>query len=150
MQSLILFLHLLGATIWTGGHLIVTFTVLPRALRDKDPQRLLDFEGSYERLGMPALITQVLTGLWLAYQLMPNVMGWFDSGNPVSHLILCKLALLLGTALVALDAKTRIIPHLTPETLHKMKWRVWLVTLFSVLFVLVGASFRGGMLMPWL
>ena len=63
MYSLLLLLHILAATVWTGGHLVLALTVLPRALRARDPQILLQFESGYERVGMPALLLQVLTGL---------------------------------------------------------------------------------------
>lgn len=150
MHSIILLLHILGATVWVGGHLVVALTVLPRALKQRDPKVLLDFESSFEKLGMSALALQVLTGLWLAYQLVPSIGVWFELGNPVAHLILCKLALLLGTVALAVNAQTRIIPTLTAETLPNMASRVRLVTVLAVLFVVVGASFRGGLLMPWL
>ena len=37
----ILFLHILAATIWTGGHIVLATTVLPRALKAADPRILL-------------------------------------------------------------------------------------------------------------
>ncbi len=33
-------LHVLGASIWTGGHLILTLTVLPEALKKKQSSNL--------------------------------------------------------------------------------------------------------------
>ena len=66
MYGWVIFLHVLAATVWTGGHLVLATTVLPRALRQRSPQRLLDFEQGYERIGMPALAIQVVTGLWIA------------------------------------------------------------------------------------
>ncbi len=52
---LILFFHVMGATIWTGGHLALSFVVLPRALKARDPKVLTDFENGFEKIGMPAL-----------------------------------------------------------------------------------------------
>ena len=46
---LLLVLHLLGAAIWTGGHLILTFGVLPSAL--KATRHRSPFEHRFERLG---------------------------------------------------------------------------------------------------
>lgn len=34
----LLFLHLLGAAIWVGGHLVLALGILPGALRRRDPQ----------------------------------------------------------------------------------------------------------------
>lgn len=77
MYSYILLIHILAATIWTGGHLILSILILPKALRAKDPEILLEFENGFEKIGMPALFLQVATGLWLAYQLVPEISRWF-------------------------------------------------------------------------
>lgn len=143
MYSLALILHLLAATVWTGGHLILSTLILPKALRQGDPGILLDFEQGYERIGMPALVIQVATGLWMAAQQLPPDQ-WFAFAAPQSHLIATKLTLLALTAAFALDARLRLIPRLSPEKLWPMAWHVWPVTLFSVLFVMTGAGFRLG------
>ena len=36
MRALLLTLHILGACVWTGGHLVLAITVLPRALARRD------------------------------------------------------------------------------------------------------------------
>lgn len=139
-------LHVLAATVWTGGHLVLAFTVLPRALQARDPQILLAFEARFERIGMPALVVQVVSGLWLAHTLVPDVAAWFAASSPPARLIAFKLLLLVVTVLTALDARLRIIPRLSAQTLPALARRVYLVTVVSVLFVLVGVSFRGGLL----
>ncbi|SMH50207.1 CopD family protein [Maritimibacter sp. HL-12] len=140
----ILALHLLGAAIWTGGHLVLAFTVLPRALRAGDPRVLTDFEAGYERIGIPALLVQVATGLWLALYLVPDWRDWFSAADPVGAAVGVKLALLAATAALALNARFRVIPRLSAETLPLMGWHIRGVTLFSVLFVLAGAFIRTG------
>lgn len=144
MHGLLLLLHILAATIWTGGHLVLTFVVLPRVLRNKSPSELLQFESRYERIGIPALLIQVATGLWLAYQLVPDVGQWFSLDNAVSRLITAKLALLAMTMAFAADARLRIIPNLSVANLVSLAWHVVPVTAISVLFVVVGVSFRTG------
>ncbi len=146
MYGLILFLHLLGACVWTGGHLLLAIAILPKALRARDPTRVLAFEASYERLGMSALAVQVASGLWLAHTLQPDLAGWLQPAAPQAKLIVLKLGLLLLTALVALDARLRILPRLDARTLPQMAVRIVAVTVLSVLFVLAGASFRGHLL----
>lgn len=146
MYSYVLLIHVLAATVWTGGHLVLALTVLPRALGARDPRVLLDFESGFERVGMPALLIQVATGLWMAHAMVPDVGAWFGFGPGPARLIGFKLALLLATVLLALDARLRIIPRLSAETLPGMAYRIALVTVLSVLFVLVGVSFRGGLL----
>ncbi|MDI5921012.1 CopD family protein [Halomonas sp. LR5S13] len=143
MTATLLLLHLLGATIWTGGHLVLAVTILPRVLRGRDVGSLTWFEEGYEKLGMPALAVQVVTGLWLAWQKLPSLALWFSAeGGPVAELIQLKLALLGLTALVAAHARFRVIPRLSPATLPLMGWHILAVTLLSVLFVVVGLTFR--------
>lgn len=142
MHKYILLLHVLAATVWTGGHLVLAGTILPQVLRKRSVPELLRFESAYEALGMSALGIQVASGLWLAYRIIPDPGSWFTIDHPISRLILTKLILLLLTAIVALDARLRIIPHLTAETLPAMARRIVAVTLISVLFVVVGVSFR--------
>lgn len=146
MYSYILLTHVLAATIWTGGHLVLALTILPRALRLRDPNILLAFEASFERTGMTALVVQVITGGWMAYTMKPDILGWFSFADFPSRLIMYKLGLLLATLIVAMDARYRVIPHLNTATLPVMARRVVLVTLLSVGFVIVGVSLRGGLL----
>ncbi len=140
----ILFLHVFGATIWTGGHLALSLVVLPRALRARDAQILKDFEAGYERIGMPALLVQVASGLWLALRMAPDWRGWFALGDPLNDAIALKLALLGATAALALNARLRVVPTLSSETLPLMAWHVRAVTLLSVLFVATGVFLRTG------
>ena len=144
MYSYILLLHVLAATIWTGGHLVLATTILPRVLKEKSPSDLFRFESGYERVGIPALIIQVITGLWLAHNLMPEIGLWFSFGNLISRLIFVKLILLLLTVLFAIDARLRIIPNLTDRNLMSLSYHIIPVTVISVLFVIVGVSFRTG------
>jgi len=146
MYSYVLLTHVLAATIWTGGHLVLATAVLPRALALRDPAVLLTFEGGYERIGMPALLVQVATGLWLAHRIRPDFAHWLSPADSISWLIALKLGLLVATVLTALDARLRIIPRLSAKTLPAMARRVVLVTFFSVVFVIAGVSFRGGLL----
>ena len=145
MLNYILILHLLGATVWTGGHLILTLVVLPKALSSRNIDGLMQFEQLFERVGMPALVLQISTGLWMAYQLLPNIAAWFKLDNDFSILISLKLLLLLMTVLVALHARFYRIPRLSIHTLKRFSINIILVTLFSVAFVVVGTLFRTGL-----
>ena len=143
LYYILLTLHVLGATIWTGGHVVLATTVLPRALRAKRASILTDFEQGYERVGMPALAVQIVTGLWLAHRLLGSPANWF-SDAPLAHIIHIKLLCLAGTAALAIHAKTRVIPRLNDDNLPVMAWHIAGVTVFSILFVLAGASARLG------
>ena len=140
---LLLSLHVLGATIWTGGHLVLATTVLPRALRARRAAVLLDFEQAYERVGMPALGVQIVTGLLLAHRLLGAPANWL-AATPLAHVVHLKLACLAGTAALALYAKTRVLPRLNDETLPAMAWPIAGVTTLAILFTLAGASARLG------
>lgn len=144
MYGAMLLLHILAATIWTGGHLVLAIAILPRVLRERSPARLLEFESAYERVGLPALAVQVATGLWLAHRMVPELSRWLAFGDPVATLVGVKLLLLATTVAFALDARLRLIPRLSEKTLGALAWHIVPVTLVSVLFVVVGIAFRTG------
>jgi putative copper export protein len=144
MSALILFLHMLAATVWTGGHLILVLAVLPRALRLRSPQALLEFEQGYERVGMPALVIQVLTGLYMAHQWVPDMGRWLAPDTGVARAVALKLGLLALTVLIAAHARLRVIPRLSAATLPLMAWHAAAVTLLAVAFVATGVSIRFG------
>ena len=144
--AIALTLHVIAATIWTGGHLVLATVVLPGVLRRRSSDELLRFESGYERIGIPALIVQVISGIWLANRLVPGMANWFDLSNPSARLILVKLGLLALTALFAVDARLRSIPNLSDKNLVALAWHIVPVTVISVLFVIVGVAFRTGWL----
>lgn len=144
MYGFLLLLHILAATVWTGGHIVLSTVVLPKVLRERTPQELLRFEQGYERIGIPALIVQVATGLALAQRLLGGSGHWLSFDDRVSTLVSVKLILLAITAAFAADARLRIIPNLTERNLGALAWHVIPVTLVSILFVAVGVSFRTG------
>lgn len=144
MYGWIVFFHLLGAAVWTGGHLVLALSVLPRALRMQSIEEIVRFEQAYERVGIPALLVQVATGLWLAKRLVPEWSDWLALNHPFSKGISVKLLLLLLTIGLALHARLRLLARLTPERLPVLAVHIWIVTLLSVLFVLSGTAFRAG------
>ncbi|MGF1753784.1 CopD family protein [Vibrio makurazakiensis] len=144
MFGILLLLHVIGATIWTGGHIVLSVVVLPRVLRQRSPEALLEFESVYEKIGMPALIIQIITGVLLAFHMLPDFSQWTNFSHPITHVLWLKFSLLFTTFCFALSARFRVIPNLTPDTLKTMAWHIIPVTILSVLFVIVGVSFRTG------
>lgn len=140
---LLLLFHLLGATVWTGGHLVLALAVLPRALSERDPSIVNAFEARFERIGLPALVVQVATGLVLAHRWLGGLGHVFDD-NGSARAVLVKLVLLAITVGLAAHARLRLIPRLTPDTLPKLAWHIRAVTVVAVLFVVVGATLRYG------
>lgn len=144
MHSFVLFLHVLGATLWTGGHMVLALVILPRALTKREPRLILEFESGYEKIGMPALAVQVVTGFLLAHNLVPDWLQWFSIDNPVSRLILLKIALLVLTLGLAAHARLSIIPRLGSGSLNLLAGHIIAITLLAILFVAVGIGFRTG------
>src|SRR5690554_3841272 len=110
MYKYVLVLHILSATVWTGGHLVLALALLPKILRERSVKDLLAFESSYEKWGMSALVIQVISGLWLASTRLPDIGTWFAGDSFSARLIQLKLALLALTLVVAIDARLRVIP----------------------------------------
>lgn len=146
--KLLLLLHLLGATIWTGGHLVLVGAVLPQVLRNKDLDYLLRFEGGYERVGMPALVLQVVTGLWMITLMVPDLGLMLDYAMELPfRYYWYKLGLLALIVCLALSARFRVIPHLEAgekRYLPQMAAHMIAVTIASVAFVIVGVGLRFG------
>jgi putative copper export protein len=137
-------LHLLGAAVWVGGHLVLCLAVLPRALRAGDPALVRDFEAGFERLGIPALALQVLTGLWLAYRWVPDVFTWFAPTTPQARLILTKLVLVVATIGLAVHARLRVIPALDRDNLRFLALHIVAVTILAVALLVTGVAIRTG------
>ena len=142
--KLIVLIHVLFATIWVGGHLILSIGFLPRALKQKDPAIIQQFESKYEPIGLPALAILVLTGLWLRIFYDSQLLGWFTfRGSLATHLAL-KVILVVLTLILAIHARFRIIPKLKPENLKALAFHIIAVTVIGVLLVILGVSIRTG------
>jgi len=144
MYKYILLLHVIAATIWAGGHLVLALTVLPRALKYRSTEMIQQFENGYERIGLPALVIQIVTGIWLAWRYAPHVGTWLSFHSTTTTLIACKLVFLLLTLVLALDARLRLIPRLSIQTLPALAWHISAVTLLALGLVVVGVGFRVG------
>ena len=140
-----LLLHVLGATVWTGGHLVLALGVLPGALKERSTVAVQAFEVRFERVGIPALLIQVFTGLYLATTLAPPS-TWLELDNPATRAIVIKLGLLAATVALAAHARLRVIPHPSAENLGTLAWHIVAVTIISVAFVVIGVGYRVGLL----
>ncbi len=76
--SLLVIVHALAATVWTGGHLVLDLGVLPRALRAQSAAQIRSFEEVFEPLGLAALAIQVLTGLGMGWIDLPGFQDLFN------------------------------------------------------------------------
>lgn len=64
LYRILIALHLVGASVWISGHLVLATTLLPGALRNRDPSIILDFENGFERIGLPFLLAPSGHGLF--------------------------------------------------------------------------------------
>jgi putative copper export protein len=142
--SVLVIVHALAATVWTGGHLVLDLGVLPRALRERDASLIRAFEEPFEPLGLGALAIQVVSGLWMAGILLPGYRGLFHPANPIGMLAGVKLLLLAATVALALHARLRVLPHLSDDNLAPLAWHIRAITALAVAFVVVGAGLRLG------
>lgn len=136
----LVFLHLLGASVWVGGHLLLALRVLPQAWPQRDVAAIRAFEQSYEKLGIPALLLQIISGLWLATLWLP--LDQWLSDNPYAALIRMKLACLAATAALGVHARVQLIPRLSQDTLGQLGLHILAITAVSLIFVWLGLSFR--------
>jgi putative copper export protein len=141
---LLVIVHALAATVWTGGHLVLDLGVLPRALRERSAAAIRSFEETFEPLGLTALAIQVITGLWMGWIYLPGFQGLFSPTNPIGMLVGVKLLLLAATAALAVHARLRLIPNLTDANLSGLAWHIRGITALAIAFVVVGALIRLG------
>jgi putative copper export protein len=142
----LLILHLISASIWVGGHLILWIMILPKALKQKEPNLILRFEQQYEALGMSSLVLLVITGVWMAYHFNISVSDWFSFSSPLERMVSLKLTLLISTVLFAISAQARVIPKLkyNPDKLPEMALHITVVTLLGVAMLMLGSLARFG------
>ncbi len=139
---LLVIVHALAATVWTGGHLVLDLRVLPKALQERSAVAIRAFEDIFEPLGLTALAIQVATGLWMSWIYLPGFQGLFNPASPIGILVGVKLLLLAATAALALHARLRLIPNLTDDSLSGLALHIRAITALAIAFVVVGALIR--------
>jgi len=144
LYILLLFFHLLFATIWVGGHLVLSMGILPQAIKTKDVSIIINFESIYEKIGIPSLIGQILTGIILFLIRVENYSVLFNWHDFIGRHFILKILLLFITLGLAIHARLRIIPKLNKENLNILAIHIIAVSIVGVLFVLVGISIRLG------
>ena len=86
--------------------------------------------------------------MWLFYlpvlRYFPEGHGLLQWDNPIARLALIKFGLLAFMVGLAIDARLRLIPNLSPHNLKSLAWHIIPVTVISVLLVYVGLRFRFG------
>jgi putative copper export protein len=142
--ALLVTIHALAATVWTGGHLVLDLGVLPQALRQQRAEPIRTYEATFEPLGLVALAIQVVTGAWLAWLYNPGYTDLFNRHSSIGALLGAKLVLLVATLALALHARLWLIPQLRDDTLNGLAWHIRGITALAIGFVVVGAGIRLG------
>ena len=146
-HHLILILHLIAATIWVGGHLVLAIGFLPKALKRKDFSYIGNFEKTYEPIGMPSLAVLVITGILMAYDYNAGLSSWFSFATPIERVVSLKLTCLLTSICFAISAQTRVLPKLRKGQLNKlpeMAVHIICVTFIGVVMVVLGSLVKIG------
>lgn len=142
--KVIVMLHILGACVWVGGHIVLMGVILPKAMRAGDPQPVLDFGRGYGRLGLGALIGQLLTGLWLTQRWIGDWSTIFSEPTPQGHLVLSKLMVLMITLGLAGFAYHNILPRVEERGLRSFALLSGAVTMLTVVMLILGVAIRTG------
>ncbi len=146
-HQLLLIIHLLCATIWVGGHLYVAIIIIPSVLKTRDATKMLNFEKSFEPLGMPSLLLLIVTGIWMMYQFGVHLGDLFAFSTPIETTLSLKVIFLLSTVALAISAQTWVLPSVrkSPRRIPIMAIHVILVALLGVALLTVGSFVsRGG------
>ncbi|MDM1397498.1 CopD family protein [Myroides odoratimimus] len=143
---LLLILHLLGATIWVGGHILLSVVILPQVWKEKSVAKLFNFESRYEWFGTPALFVMLLTGVRMAYIYNVKLANWFTFETPIERVVSLKLACLITIALFALSAQFYVLPRLKTDIqkLPLMTFHILSVTTISIVMLILGSFVRYG------
>jgi putative copper export protein len=144
MHHLLLTIHLFAATIWVGGHVVLSVGFLPKALKTKDPTVITNFEQSYEKIGLPALLLLVATGILMSlnYDVTPG--DWLSFKSSIEKVVSAKLLLLLATICLAIHARLFIIPKLDVKSLPLMGAHIVLITIIGLTMLVLGTFVRFG------
>jgi uncharacterized membrane protein len=144
LYTTMVILHLLGAAVWVGGHIVLLTMVLPAAIHEHRVEPLARFERGLGRLGLAALVVQLVTGLWLAHKWLGSWEALFESPTPRSHLILSKLVLLVLLVVVVGYRYHKLLPGLRPDRTGLYTMLTVLAAAFAVMLLMMGVGIRLG------
>ena len=140
----LLIIHLVAATIWIGGHLILAIRYLPEAIKTKDLEKLKGFKDKFEPVGMPSLIILVITGILMAYDYDVTISKWFSFSNGIEKVISIKLILFITSLTLAISAQLFIFPKLSPKKHYYVTILIVVVTLIAISMLVLGSLIRLG------
>lgn len=143
-KSVLIILHILGASIWIGGMLIMALGALPKAKKANDASLLKNYEGSFHILGMIAITIQFLTGFRLAMIYAGGMKGLFDFSNHAAVLFMWKLVIVLLSAGLFVVFKKKTLSNLDNNNISSASAIVWLIALLAIAQMVLGLGFSRG------
>lgn len=142
-HTTLLFLHVMSACIWFGGYVVLFFIVLPKAKREGKPEVFIEFEQSFQRIGLPALLAQCITGPILAMHFYSNPIDWFKFQTPHQDHIASKIIFLVIILLLVMRTRMNTVPRLRagdPKAMKSAKWITGWILFLSFSNIMMGMS----------
>ncbi len=143
-HQIILIIHLLAATIWVGGHLILLLRYVPKAIKSNSLEELSVFRKNFEPIGMPSLFILIITGIVMAYDYNVPVNQWFAFDNSIEKIVSIKLMLLFVSLSLAFVTMKFVLPSIHKIAPFLLYFIIFLVTLIAVSMLVLGSFVRIG------
>ncbi|POS03114.1 hypothetical protein Q361_101221 [Flavobacterium croceum DSM 17960] len=144
LHQLILIIHLLAATIWVGGHLILLLRYVPKAIKTKSLEELSAFRKNFEPVGMPSLFILIVTGIIMAYNYNVTIEKWFLFENAIEKIVSIKLILLFVSLTLAFITIKFVLPSIDKLSPFLLYFIIFLVTTIAVMMLILGSLVRVG------
>mgnify|MGYP007034037909 FL=1 len=143
-HQIILIIHLLAATIWVGGHLILLLRYVPKAIKNKSLEELSAFRKNFEPVGMPSLFILIVTGIIMAYNYNVTIEKWFLFENAIEKIVSIKLILLFVSLTLAFITIKFVLPSIDKLSPFLLYFIIFLVTTIAVMMLILGSLVRVG------
>lgn len=141
-HHLLHYLHLVAASLWCGGALVLALTILPTLWRREGLTVLPAMLLTLDRINLAALAVLLASGYALAWHWLPDAAGWFQSDLRQADLIQMKWLLLVAAAALAGWARIYLLPVWTPA--RRLALTVYLLgnVAIGLAMVWLGTRFR--------
>lgn len=143
-HQIILIIHLLAATVWVGGHLILLLRYVPKAMKSNSLEELSFFRKNFEPIGMPSLFILIITGILIAYDYNVSIDTWLSFDNSIEKIVSIKLILLFVSLSLAFITMKFVLPNINEKSPFLLYGIIFLVTSIAVTMLVLGSLVRIG------
>lgn len=135
-QAIITWIHLVGASIWVGGSLIIGLVLSPllKTITDSVPERMqimIRVGKRFNKIAVPSLIILIVTGVYNSHVLLgrPDLLVASSYGTFLIIKIILVIALILTYAIhvrvIRKDVEDKIMSNQMPESeLQKLRKKI--------------------------